>query len=201
MEILEAIPDRESQSKGSNSSGSATLTSNKDLDLAILDPAVEEKRVMKSSTPMKSAMKKVLNLDKPLPPKPRVPIGSKNPLPPPPTITKSPASVKSAKLPSLPKSFDAKPNLLKLFGKPPSLPKKPRSRLPLHPSVVSLHSQLSSMNRSMDSLSVARVSVDLLRRKDSKMTLISVAEGLELPFDMWLRALPYIEGRVGTPRN
>jgi hypothetical protein len=50
--------------------------------------------------------------------------------------------------------------------------------------------------------SLRRVSMDLLKRKDSKMTLFSVAEGVEVPLEMslWLRALPYIEGRATSPR-
>jgi hypothetical protein len=89
--------------------------------------------------------------------------------------------------------------MLKML-KPPMPGKKDRSRISLTSSVVSLQSQLSA-NRSRESLSVRRVSVDLLRRKDSKMTLISVTEGLEMPFDTWLRALPYIEGRTGSSRH
>ena len=40
------------------------------------------------------------------------------------------------------------------------------------------------------------------RRKDgsgrgSGLAMESIAEGMEVPFEMWLSALPFIEGRVG----
>jgi hypothetical protein len=43
--------------------------------------------------------------------------------------------------------------------------------------------------------------MELLKRKDSKVTLLSMTDGMDVPFDIWLRALPYIEGRVSTPKN
>jgi hypothetical protein len=64
---------------------------------------------------------------------------------------------------------------------------------PLSPAAVAL-----SARHSRESLH--RMSMEVLKRKDSKVTLYSVAEGMEVPFDTWLSALPYIEGRALSPR-
>jgi hypothetical protein len=95
-----------------------------------------------------------------------------------------------------PKPLETKLRKTKLFAM--FRPRQSQSdlRVPLPPSVLSLQNA-ASINQSRESL--RRVPMDLLKRNDSKVTLLSVAENLDVPFDIWLRALPYIEGRVRTP--
>jgi hypothetical protein len=61
--------------------------------------------------------------------------------------------------------------------------------LAMPPSMLSL-----TRDRKASSESLRRVSMELLKRKDSKVALLAVTEGLDLPFDLWVKALPYIEG-------
>jgi hypothetical protein len=59
--------------------------------------------------------------------------------------------------------------------------------------------QLASAMRSAETL--RKGSLDCLRRNGSKSTLclVAIQEGPEQPFQVWLSALPYIEGRAATP--
>jgi len=75
--------------------------------------------------------------------------------------------------------------------------KKSRQGLPSSISTP----QLSSAMRSAETLSKA--SLDCLSRKNgskSTLCLVAIQEGPDQPFQVWLNALPYIEGRAGTPR-
>jgi hypothetical protein len=101
-------------------------------------------------------------------------------------------------LPPKPKDRQNKSRGSKLFSMFKTRPSQTDLRVPMPPSLLSLHDP-ARINQSRESLK--RVSVDLLKRKDSRATLLSMAEGMEVPFDIWLRALPYIEGRAITPRN
>lgn len=158
-QVLDTVPDKEGD-EGRSSSGSDTLTSNRDLEI---DPG--SKISAKSGKP-RTPPKSPVNTQKPLPPKPSG------------------------------RAFRTKKTRLFAMFKPrqseSDLP------LPLPPSLLSLHNK-SSINQSRESL--RRVSMELLKRKDSKVTLLSMTDGMDVPFDIWLRALPYIEGRVSTPKN
>lgn len=66
-------------------------------------------------------------------------------------------------------------------------------QVPLAASFVSLHGPGSISQESF-----RRVSMEMRKKRDSKMAMKS--SGDDIPFDMWLRALPYIEGRCNTPR-
>jgi hypothetical protein len=156
--------------KNSVSSGTETLVDGKSIR------SVRTAR-SKGSTPSR------FSAFKPLPATPKI------------SISHDLSDMKAKPLPPKPES-NKLPRMLALLK--PGL-RQTKGRIPLPPSVVSLQSQLSVANQSMET--VSRVSMEMLRRKDSKMTLISVSEGMDVPFDMWLRALPYIEGRSGTPRN
>jgi hypothetical protein len=113
----------------------------------------------------------------------------------PPTPPKSPLNTQKP-LPPKPSGRLSRSKKTKLFAM--FRPRQSQSDLPLPPSLLSLQNH-AAMNQSRESL--RRVSMDLLKRKDSKVTLLSMTEGLDVPFDIWLRALPYIEGRVSTPRG
>jgi hypothetical protein len=152
-QVLSTVPDKEA-TEGRSSSGSDTLTSNRDVDV--------DSQNSPRSYPRPNSFKSPLRTQKPLPPKP----------------------------------FEAKPRKTKLFAMFRRRQSQSDLRMPLPPSVLSLQSA-ASINQSRESL--RGVSMDLLKRKDSKVTLLSVAENLDVPFDIWLRALPYIEGRVRTP--
>lgn len=167
--VLDTVLDKE-VGEGRSSSGSDTLTSNKDLDVE-KPPLTPIKAPPTPPKSTKSAKSQKSGLNKPLPPKPATP-----------SMSSSAYSMSSS-------ASRQKTRLLALFKKQGS------KNLSVPPSIRSLQSQLS-LNQSRESL---RMSMDLLRRKDSKVTLFSVAEGMEVPFDTWLKALPYIEGRVNTP--
>lgn len=73
----------------------------------------------------------------------------------------------------------------------------------------SLHSRLSSHSsphlahsmRSAESLA-QKVSLDAMSRRNgsrSTICLVAIQEAPDQPFQVWLNALPYIEGRAGTP--
>jgi hypothetical protein len=49
----------------------------------------------------------------------------------------------------------------------------------------------------------SKVSLNYSHRNESRSTLrlFALQDGLEKPFEVWLRALPYIEGRAGTPKG
>jgi hypothetical protein len=155
-QVLATVIDKDAKPEGRSSSGSDTLTSDQDFDM------------------------KAMNLPK----------SSEKPLP----LPKSPVNVQKP-LPPKPKISRARQSLLAFFKARQS---QRDLRASLQPSTVSLQSQISA-NKSRESL--GRVSMDLLKRKESKVTLFSLADGMDVPFDMWLKALPYIEGRCQTPRN
>jgi len=69
-------------------------------------------------------------------------------------------------------------------------------QIPLASSMLSIQGP-----GSLSQESLRRVSMELLKRKDSRVTLMPMGEGMDVPFDIWLRALPYIEGRCSTPRG
>jgi hypothetical protein len=153
-QVLETVMDTP-KPEGRSSSGSDTLTSDKDFEMKPSKARAAEKR----------------------PPVPRSPVNMQKPLPPKPKTSRTRQSVMAF--------FRARSSGRDL-------------RATLQPSSVSLASHLSA-SKSRESL--GRVSMDLLKRKDSKVTLFSLAEGMDVPFDMWLKALPYIEGRCQTPKN
>jgi hypothetical protein len=69
---------------------------------------------------------------------------------------------------------------------------------------VALPSSISTpqLTRAMQSAeSLQKASLDCLRKSGSKSTLcvVAIQEGPEQPFQVWLSALPYIEGRAATP--
>jgi hypothetical protein len=156
-QVLETVPDATPKPEGRSSSGSDTLTSDKDFELKT------------PSRPRMPERKRV--------PPPRSPVDVQKPLPPKPKASRTRQSVLAF--------FRARSGARDL-------------RATLQPSTVSLASHLSA-GKSRESL--GRVSMDLLKRKDSRVTLFSLAEGMDVPFDMWLKALPYIEGRCQTPKN
>ncbi|KAF2669996.1 hypothetical protein BT63DRAFT_423968 [Microthyrium microscopicum] len=156
--ILETVPDK---GEGRSSSGSDTLTPEKDHD-------VETKSTLSASTNAHSYKSRSTHRKRAKP-------NTEKPLPPSPGKTS------------------------KLLGLFKSKVKNGDSHLkvPVPRSVLTSHST-SSFSHSRDSL---RVSMELLRKKDSRATLLSMGEQPDMHFDVWLRALPYIEGRCTTPGN
>jgi hypothetical protein len=147
--ILETVPDK---AEGRSSSGSDTLTSNKDFEIGPVPRTPQSQKTVTTSSTM--------NVQKPLPARP--------------------------KRSYAPRVFAA------IFK---SRKDDKHLQVPITSSLLSLH---SAGGLSQESL--RRVSMDILKRKDSRVTMMSMGENMDVPFDIWLRALPYIEGRCSTPR-
>lgn len=97
----------------------------------------------------------------------------------------------SKPLPPKPNEIVIKPRLFKFRMR--------QRKSKVTPSIAS--SKQGSIKSSMATPS--RVSLNFSHRNESKSTLrlFAVQDGLEKPFEVWLRALPYIEGRAGTPKG
>ena len=119
-----------------------------------------------------------------VPPKEKRPRGALKP------AMKSPAST-SKPLPPMPDQIEMKPRLFKFRIR--------QRQSKASPSIVS--PKQGSIQTSM--ATTPRASLNYSHRNESRSTLrmITVQDGLEKPFEVWLRALPYIEGRVGTPKG
>ncbi len=138
------------------------------------------------------------------------------------SLSKSSASSHSKEMalekrPTVPSKEKMPRSALKSAMKPPTstskpLPPKPNEIKPrlfkfrirqrkskVKPSIVS--SKPGSIKSSMATPS--RVSLNYSHRNESRSTLrlFALQDGLEKPFEVWLRALPYIEGRAGTPKG
>jgi hypothetical protein len=181
-QVLETVPDATPLRKpeGRSSSGSDTLTSDKDFPQRL--PAAPSSARRAPPVPGKGKRAPPPTAQQQQQQPPRSPVDVEKPLPPKPRASRTRQSVLAF--------FRARSGLAGHRGD---------LRSTLQPSTVSLASHLSA-GRSRESLG-PRASMDLLKRKDSRVTLFSLAEGMDVPFDMWLNALPYIEGRCQTPKN
>ena len=103
---------------------------------------------------------------------------------------KSPAST-SKPLPPKPDDIVVKPRLFRFRMR--------QRKSKVTPSIVS--SKQGSIKSSMATPSRVSLSYSHLNESRSTLRLFAVQDGLEKPFEVWLRALPYIEGRAGTPKG
>jgi hypothetical protein len=121
---------------------------------------------------------------------PKVPLTEKRPRSALKSAMKSTAST-SKPLPPKPNEIVIKPRLFKFRMR--------QRKSKVTPSIYS--SKQGSITNSMPTQS--KVSLNFSHRNESRSTLrlIALQDGLEKPFEVWLRALPYIEGRAGTPKG
>jgi hypothetical protein len=89
------------------------------------------------------------------------------------------------------------PNRIRRMASLLGFKKSRKHNVVLPPSIST--PQLANAMRSAETL--RKSSLDCLRRNGSKSTLclVAIQEGPEQPFQVWLSALPYIEGRAATP--